>query len=1713
MFNKSTFGLAFFLLLVSFTFTFGTADALKRRSPLHSDVIEEVEAKRLDKLIQETDFIAVFFYTRTCENCKEILEELEKIDDDANKYGVEFVKNSERAASKKYGINTFPTLVYFRHGEPSTYDGDLQNEEEVLDWLTSVESMDLPDRIEEVNAKILQNYIDEHDFVAVLFYKQNHKKSDKVLQKLEEIDDDADERDVGFVKISDETLAYEYGLEDLPSLVYYRKKIPIVYSGDLENEKRVLEWLLEFRDTVDDPDEFVVDSDEIEDVSAAVLQRLIEDTDHLAVLFYDDKDADSVQVLAELENIDDECDQHGIAFVKIDDLDVSKRFGIEYDELPTLVYFEGKVPNFYQGDLMKEESVLEWLIHQQSADEIEDVSDAVLADMIDSSSFLAVLFYDRNNKNCQDVLKELENIDDECDEKGIAFVKIDDRELAKVYGLHDELPALVYFENRIPSVYQGDLKNEEAVLEWLIKQQSSDEIEEVSHELLNVLVTKNNQLAALIYKPKDKQSEKVLKELEHIDDECDEKGIVFVKTDDVEAAEKYGIRKLPALLFFKYQVPLAYSGDLTDEDKVLEWLLNQQESDQIELVNSRTLRGLIETSTSLAVLFYDDGTESIKALKDLETIDDDADKYGIPFVKIDDATIAKEFGLADELPVLVYFENRLPTVYEGDITDEDAALAWLVRQRTEDTIEEVTQEILDDLLKEREYVLVYFAPNHCKECDTILHETLEHIDDDTDEHGILFVTTDDLSYLQKYKITVDKYPILVLFRNQEPIIYKGNLHDQTAILHWLTADDTLDDPDEIEEVNERMLDKILDRSPYVAVLFTKEKCSECDKVLNKLEDIDDDANEASIDFVRVKDVQLAKEYNIISFPALVFFRRRIPLFFENGSLKDADNVLKWLLAQKDTHEDVIEAVDKHMLNVLLDDVDHIVVYFYDDDECDAETKRLIKQNKDKDYKLKDNENICDRILHELENIDDETDQEGIHFVKIEDAEYAHEMGITQLPALVYFEHKMPSLYDGDLLEEEEVLEWLIKQKNEDTIENVNREILFRMIAEREYLAVFFYKPDDDESAEIAEHLEKIDDDCGDYDVGLVKCSDQLIAKKYGIRNPPGLVYFRRGKHIRYEGNLFDEDEVLEWLTRSDNMEMSDAIEKVNRRMFERLLERTNYLAVLFYTKVDCKNCDKVLEELERIDDEADSAGIKFVKVEDSQLAKEYGVFALPALVFFKRGDEIPVIFAGDFKKAEKILEWLINQKDPSLDRIEEVDSGTLRKLIDTADHLAVYFYLPESDECRKILEDLENIDTETDRQGIIFVKTKDNTVAKDYGIQEMPALIYFEKRIPSIYQEDISAEEDVLQWLIQQKTEDTIESVNRELLEQLIANTQYLVVYFYKPHCKACDIVLEELENIDDDCEIYGINFVKIQDQNLAKRYGLKNYPALVYFRNGNPLIFDGDLRNEELVFQWLIEDENRELADEIEDVNGRMLEKLINDKPFLAVLFYNRECADCEEAIKSLENIDDEADIFGIDFVKVNDIAANNKYNIQKLPSLAFFRKQQQFMVYEGDLHNEEAVLKWLTSNDVFNIKDEIEEVNRKMLEKILNDNDFVAVYFYETDCYDCDAILNELEHIDDDTDELDIMFVKIHDTKYARKYGINDVPALVFFRKKFPSIYRGDLIHEDEVLEWLKRNRYRHPELNFFMYAITAITGAFIFYTLFLIFCIKRKSDLKSE
>ena len=47
-----------------------------------------------------------------------------------------------------------------------------------------------------------------------------------------------------------------------------------------------------------------------------------------------------------------------------------------------------------------------------------------------------------------------------------------------------------------------------------------------------------------------------------------------------------------------------------------------------------------------------------------------------------------------------------------------------------------------------------------------------------------------------------------------------------------------------------------------------------------------------------------------------------------------------------------------------------------------------------------------------------------------------------------------------------------------------------------------------------------------------------------------------------------------------------------------------------------------------------------------------------------------------------------------------------------------------------------------------------------------------------------------------------------------------------------------------------------------------------------------GDLKDELAVFDWLISDDNRELDDAIEEVGDKMLLKLIDRSPFIAVYF-----------------------------------------------------------------------------------------------------------------------------------------------------------------------------------------------------------------------------------
>lgn len=56
------------------------------------------------------------------------------------------------------------------------------------------------------------------------------------------------------------------------------------------------------------------------------------------------------------------------------------------------MFYERGIPHIYEGDLMKEDDLLGWLIYQKRHSEIPEVTDEMKDKLIETTEFLAVIF-------------------------------------------------------------------------------------------------------------------------------------------------------------------------------------------------------------------------------------------------------------------------------------------------------------------------------------------------------------------------------------------------------------------------------------------------------------------------------------------------------------------------------------------------------------------------------------------------------------------------------------------------------------------------------------------------------------------------------------------------------------------------------------------------------------------------------------------------------------------------------------------------------------------------------------------------------------------------------------------------------------------------------------------------------------------------------------------------------------------------------------------------------------------------------------------------------------------------------------------------------------------------------------------------------------------------------------------------------------------------
>jgi len=343
--------------------------------------VEDVTGRQLEAAVETEDILAVYWYTKNCKTCDRVLGVLERIGDDVAEAGVTLVRVNDKKSAKVHGVRNFPALSLIRSGDITQYEGDLTDSDAVLDFLTNTLTEESDGKIEQVTASELELLVSEHQFVAVFFYSGS--RTEAGLNEMTALENLAAQLDIRLVCINDLALVAEYSLGELPALVYYRHSIPILYQGDMDEEGDILEWLVQNRNTGEE-------GDGIEEVEVTRLEAMISAVENIAVLFYDSKSRRTEQVLESLEKIDDDCDTRGVHFVKISSSGGKSKFGVS--STPTLVFFKNKAPHFYEGNLLDDETVLEWLLGHLESAEIEEVSASLLGKMMKETRRVVVVF-------------------------------------------------------------------------------------------------------------------------------------------------------------------------------------------------------------------------------------------------------------------------------------------------------------------------------------------------------------------------------------------------------------------------------------------------------------------------------------------------------------------------------------------------------------------------------------------------------------------------------------------------------------------------------------------------------------------------------------------------------------------------------------------------------------------------------------------------------------------------------------------------------------------------------------------------------------------------------------------------------------------------------------------------------------------------------------------------------------------------------------------------------------------------------------------------------------------------------------------------------------------------------------------------------------------------------------------------------------------------
>jgi len=528
----------------------------------------------------------------------------------------------------------------------------------------------------------------------------------------------------------------------------------------------------------------------------------------------------------------------------------------------------------------------------------------------------------------------------------------------------------------------------------------------------------------------------------------------------------------------------------------------------------------------------------------------------------------------------------------------------------------------------------------------------------------------------------------------------------------------------------------------------------------------------------------------------------------------------------------------------------------------------------------------------------------------------------------------------------------------------------------------------------------------------------------------------------------------------------------DHKEFKKLLKTKTNVLIYFFDK---PTSGKLINVLREVGDKVKGTGT-IVSVDCSQsdgkkLCKKLKIKLTDGgyiLKHYKDGD-----FNKDYDRLETVESMTTFMKDPKGDAPWEEDEASAnvvhlndpkqfaKLLKNERGRVLIMFYAPWCGFCKRMKPDYQLAAKEVKGTAVMAAMDttlpNNNQISRKYNITGFPTLIYFENGVMQYGYPGENNRASLVNFLknpkpeAEEKPKETewkdepseVHHLTDDTFDKFLEEENSVLVMFYAPWCGHCKQMkpkfvsaAAKMKNLENVGKLAAVDCTK--EQKIGSRFGVKGYPTVKYFKDGQEAFDAGHAREEEAIINFMKDPKEpppppppeKSWADEPSEVlhlTEENFKPTLKKKKHVLVMFYAPWCGHCKNAKPELTAAADHyKDNVKVEYAAVDCTVHSSvcsAYEVSGYPTFKYFqyfnkekkdynggRKKDDFINFMKDPENPlSQELPKPTPESEWKNHDGAEHVKHLTTESFFSEvqkHDHVLVMFYAPWCGHCKAM-----------------------------------------------------------------------------------------------------------